>query len=494
MFHWICPECGREIAPSVRECPSCDPVAKDLSSHNYPGRHLSEGERRLITEVAPPTMAGPLPAGPILPRLTRSAHHGPTLEPFPALTGAIEGATNNNVESHSAEFTASSPWPAEEPPVENAASDIIDIQPEWIETENAPLPSAELAPPNVAVNPEKESDQEAPLGKKRARFAAKTNAPSMPPILRNMVTESQLALEAGRAPTGLLAAATVQTEALPPVASVLYKLNFAAKPSASVPCMWSPASPFASLPVSLPLVEVPGYLLRVVLRVTAAPSIAPWVRYSPLAQRPIRPIAPERVVIHLDSAPRRFASSPALTGNLLRFSDPELRLMVRSQPIVSKRMLRPGILVTLIVGTIAGAGFSDLVLNPTRPPARAEASASSVQASIAAETLTPELATPLAKGVEVTGFRVQMEPGKKQEIQYLVINHTSASLKDIKVYVTLYSASAKVNQAPLCQFAFLAPPLAPYESKEMASSIEGVNRSFTLPDWHDLRSSVEVGQ
>src|ERR1700680_2962908 len=27
MFHWICPECGREIAPTVRECPVCDPKA-----------------------------------------------------------------------------------------------------------------------------------------------------------------------------------------------------------------------------------------------------------------------------------------------------------------------------------------------------------------------------------------------------------------------------------------------------------------------------------
>lgn len=25
MFHWICPECGREIAPSVRECSACEP-------------------------------------------------------------------------------------------------------------------------------------------------------------------------------------------------------------------------------------------------------------------------------------------------------------------------------------------------------------------------------------------------------------------------------------------------------------------------------------
>jgi hypothetical protein len=27
MFHWICPECGREIPPAVKECPACDPKA-----------------------------------------------------------------------------------------------------------------------------------------------------------------------------------------------------------------------------------------------------------------------------------------------------------------------------------------------------------------------------------------------------------------------------------------------------------------------------------
>ncbi len=25
MFHWICPECGQEIAPGVKECPVCEP-------------------------------------------------------------------------------------------------------------------------------------------------------------------------------------------------------------------------------------------------------------------------------------------------------------------------------------------------------------------------------------------------------------------------------------------------------------------------------------
>ena len=28
MFHWICPECGQEIAPGVKECPVCEPEAR----------------------------------------------------------------------------------------------------------------------------------------------------------------------------------------------------------------------------------------------------------------------------------------------------------------------------------------------------------------------------------------------------------------------------------------------------------------------------------
>ena len=32
MFHWICPECGQEIAPGVKECPVCEPGSEPQSS------------------------------------------------------------------------------------------------------------------------------------------------------------------------------------------------------------------------------------------------------------------------------------------------------------------------------------------------------------------------------------------------------------------------------------------------------------------------------
>jgi hypothetical protein len=103
-------------------------------------------------------------------------------------------------------------------------------------------------------------------------------------------------------------------------------------------------------------------------------------------------------------------------------------------------------------------------------------------------------AAPLAKAIEVTGFRIQMDSAKKSEIQYLVVNHTPARFSGVTVYVTLYAPDAKAGQSPLCKFQFTAPNLAPYQSKDMTSAIERVSPALTLPDWQDLRASVEIGE
>ena len=102
--------------------------------------------------------------------------------------------------------------------------------------------------------------------------------------------------------------------------------------------------------------------------------------------------------------------------------------------------------------------------------------------------------TPLAQYIEVTGFRIVVDFNKKSEIHYLIVNHSAADLSDVTVYVTLRTASAKPGQPPLCKFSFRAPTLGPFESKEMTSSIEKLNRSLTLPEWQDLRSEVQIAQ
>ncbi len=60
MFHWICPECGREIAPTIRECPACDPVAATVET--APAGEV-EASARAGKEAAAPAMSAKLPGG-----------------------------------------------------------------------------------------------------------------------------------------------------------------------------------------------------------------------------------------------------------------------------------------------------------------------------------------------------------------------------------------------------------------------------------------------
>ncbi len=134
----------------------------------------------------------------------------------------------------------------------------------------------------------------------------------------------------------------------------------------------------------------------------------------------------------------------------------------------------------LIMGTLLGAGLTS-VITVVRPTAEAKQAATAQSNAAAAPAApTPDVssvsASPLAKAIEVTGFRIQMDPAKKSEIQYLVVNHSPARFSGVTVYVTLYTADAKAGQPPLCRFQFTAPNLAPFQAKDMTSAIERITR------------------
>lgn len=187
-----------------------------------------------------------------------------------------------------------------------------------------------------------------------------------------------------------------------------------------------------------------------------------------------------------------------LTRRLVKFTDREFR-SIPPDFLRSKKRLIPGWMATaLILGTLLGAGFTS-VITVVRPTAEAKPSAAISTTTPAAPVApAPEVssvsASPLAKAIEVTGFRIQLDPSKKSEIQYLVVNHTPARFSGVTVFVTLYTADAKAGQPPLCKFQFTAPNLAPFQSKDMTSAIERVTPPVSLPDWQDLRATVEIGE
>lgn len=245
-----------------------------------------------------------------------------------------------------------------------------------------------------------------------------------------------------------------------------------------------------------------------------APNMAGLVRYDPLENRPLRPVAPPSGLRRGDTAPRITLPGPMLTRALVSFRDRGLTPVFLEARAFRKRFAYGWVAIVLAVGTVLGIGFSSVVSGPTRPPAEARAASDgssapdskppagtssddgSTPASAAAASVTPRpgSSNPLSKIIEVTGFRIVMDPTRKAQVQYLIVNHSPARFPDATIYVTLHAADARVGQAPLCRFSITAPDLGPFEAKEMISAIEKTNRAVNLPDWQNLRAEIEIGQ
>jgi len=222
-------------------------------------------------------------------------------------------------------------------------------------------------------------------------------------------------------------------------------------------------------------------------RLRTAPSIS-----RAIATPSLRPAAPLRSRPKLDSARRVTLPGPMLTPSLVAFKDRELAPIFRESrsrdfaiPASFIRWMIVAVMVLLAVRVV----FSFLPQKPANA-----STAAAVAAAAPVSVSTPAVSNSLSKAIEVTGFRIVVDPAKKSEIQYLVVNHTPARFSGVTVYVTLRAADARPGQPPLGRFSFAAPNLGPFQSKEMSSSIARMDRPESLPEWQDLRADIEIGQ
>jgi hypothetical protein len=322
-------------------------------------------------------------------------------------------------------------------------------------------------------------------------FPIATPSPATPPKLRAWIAALGPAAEPARSP--LTGTSQGKPLAEPPlVRSKIALPPIGARNAAKLPVR-QPDELTAALssPASRPADPVTPYG-------GPAPALAPLTNYSPLAGRPMRPAAPSREVFKRDVGPRTTLPGPMLTSRLVKFQDRELNPILPERRLVRKRLIPGWAATVLIVGTVLVAGFNSIFSIVPRSGGETKVSAGS---DVEASSSAPASAVPaapetnsLSKAIEVTGFRIQMDPSKKPEIQYLVVNHTANPFSGVTVYVTLHAAHEAPGQPPIGKFQFGAPDLKPYESKEMASAIERVNRPAGLPQWQDLRADVEIGQ
>jgi hypothetical protein len=99
---------------------------------------------------------------------------------------------------------------------------------------------------------------------------------------------------------------------------------------------------------------------------------------------------------------------------------------------------------------------------------------------------------PLAKYLELVGFRMAEEGKGKLKITFAVINHSSADIGDLGLKVMLTTTAAKPEDPPVAEFDAKIPSVGPQENKDVTVMVPTKVRIYELPDWQVLRAKYEI--
>lgn len=113
---------------------------------------------------------------------------------------------------------------------------------------------------------------------------------------------------------------------------------------------------------------------------------------------------------------------------------------------------------------------------------------------VTAETSAASTASrhPLAKYIELAGFRLTETSAGTLNVKFAAINHSDADLGDLKVRVTVKTNQAAPGDAPVTEFDASIPSLGPQEAREVAAKAATKLRIYELPDWQFLRAEFDI--
>ena len=116
------------------------------------------------------------------------------------------------------------------------------------------------------------------------------------------------------------------------------------------------------------------------------------------------------------------------------------------------------------------------------------------KSSGAPEALTTTFTTkhPLAKYLELSGYRLSETSAGKLAAKFVVINHSEADIGDVTLKVKLVTTADKPGDAPITEFAAKVPGLGPQEIKDVSATAATKLRIYEIPDWQFIRAEVEI--
>ncbi|MGH9593243.1 MAG: hypothetical protein ACRD5L_09135, partial [Bryobacteraceae bacterium] len=105
---------------------------------------------------------------------------------------------------------------------------------------------------------------------------------------------------------------------------------------------------------------------------------------------------------------------------------------------------------------------------------------------------TTSSTNPLAKFIELSGFRIKESGTGKLEVKFIAVNHSEADLGDLVLHVRLVTTAAKPGDEPVTQFDAKVPSLGPDEIRDVTAQATTKLRLYELPDWQFLRAEFDI--
>ena len=99
---------------------------------------------------------------------------------------------------------------------------------------------------------------------------------------------------------------------------------------------------------------------------------------------------------------------------------------------------------------------------------------------------------PLAKYLELSGYRITETAPGKLNVKFAVVNHSEADIGDLTLKIKLITTAAKSDEPPITEFEAKVPALGPQELKDVTATAATKLRIYELPDWQFIRAAVEI--
>ena len=135
-----------------------------------------------------------------------------------------------------------------------------------------------------------------------------------------------------------------------------------------------------------------------------------------------------------------------------------------------------------------GLAFAALVACSSPPPSTRPAKAGAPESTVT----TFAAKHPLAKYLELSGYRLAEKGAGKISVKFVAVNHSEADIGDLTLKVRLVTTAAKPEDPPITEFEAKVPSLGPQEIKDVSAMATTKLRIYELPDWQFIRAEIEI--